>query len=370
MLKQLYLTVLRWRPYKHKKVKIVYIMSFPRNDGHLIEQLEQQYHGMIIVLYTKNCQSYAASLNQKGIKTILFDKKTLLITTAISYLKSAPLIFVDNYFPELAILKKKQVVIQLWHANGALKQFGWGAYHTKHRSSKDQIRFQKVYDKMNYFIVNSLKMEAIFRNNYRLENAQFCHFGSPRLAYLEKLEIGETNQNNKILYAPTYREGSNEMMLVINQAIKAFSAMPNFHFYMKLHPSIQLDAIELPRNVSIWEKHIFESFSEIGYLITDYSSVVFEYMHVKEQPNILFFCPDLEKYALNPGIEPDFFEYLPGPLVENEKQLIVALSNFSINSYKDNITRINEEWNQYQSKETINKIVELVERILGGFCEK
>ncbi|MGQ4818334.1 teichoic acid biosynthesis protein TagB, partial [Enterococcus faecium] len=39
-------------------------------------------------------------------------------------------------------------------------------------------------------------------------------------------------------------------------------------------------------------------------------------------------------------------------------------------SYKDNITRINEEWNQYQSKETINKIVELVERILGGFCEK
>ena len=53
MLKQLYLTVLRWRPYKHKKVKIVYIMSFPRNDGHLIEQLEQHYHGMIIVLYTK-----------------------------------------------------------------------------------------------------------------------------------------------------------------------------------------------------------------------------------------------------------------------------------------------------------------------------
>lgn len=47
----------------------------------------------------------------------------------------------------------------------------------------------------------------------------------------------------------------------------------------------------------------------------------------------------------------------------------MALSNFSINSYKDNITRINEEWNQYQSKETINKIVELVERILGDFVK-
>ena len=28
---------------------------------------------------------------------------------------------------------------------------------------------------------------------------------------------------------------------------------------MKLHPSIQLDAIELPRNVSIWEKHILKA---------------------------------------------------------------------------------------------------------------
>ena len=74
-------------------------------------------------------------------------------------------------------------------------------------------------------------MEAIFRNNYRLENAQFFHFGSPRLAYLEKLEVGETNQNNKILYAPTYREGSNEMMLVINQAIKAFLLCQSFILY-------------------------------------------------------------------------------------------------------------------------------------------
>ena len=114
-------------------------------------------------------------------------------------------------------------------------------------------------------------------------------FWFARLVYLEKLEVGETNQNNKVLYAPTYREGMNEMIFVINQAIKAFSCYAKFSFYMKLHPSIQLDAIELLRNVSIWEKHIFESFSEIGYLITDYSSVVFEYMHVKEQPNILFF---------------------------------------------------------------------------------
>ena len=47
------------------------------------------------------------------------------------------------------------------------------------------------------------------------------------------------------------------------------------------------------------------------------------------------------------------------------KTVDCGIVKFSINSYKDNITRINEEWNQYQSKETINKIVELVERILG-----
>lgn len=58
--------------------------------------------------------------------------------------------------------------------------------------------------------------------------------------------------------------------------------MLNFYFYMKLYLLIQLDVIELLRNVFIWEKYIFESFSEIGYLIIDYLSVVFEYMYVKE----------------------------------------------------------------------------------------
>lgn len=72
MLKQLYLTVLRWRPYKHKKVKIVYIMSFPRNDGHLIEQLEQQYHGMIIVLYTKKLSIIRSILKSKRHKDDTF----------------------------------------------------------------------------------------------------------------------------------------------------------------------------------------------------------------------------------------------------------------------------------------------------------
>lgn len=82
---------------------------------------------------------------------------------------------------------------------------------------------------MNYFIVNSLKWKQ-FQKQLSSRECSILSFGSPRLAYLEKLEVGETNQNNKVLYAPTYREGMNEMMLVINQAIKAFSAMPNFHF--------------------------------------------------------------------------------------------------------------------------------------------
>ena len=50
-------------------------MSFPRNDGHLIEQLEQQYHGMIIVLYTK-LSIIRSILKSKRHKDDTFDKKT------------------------------------------------------------------------------------------------------------------------------------------------------------------------------------------------------------------------------------------------------------------------------------------------------
>lgn len=47
-------------------------MSFPRNDGHLIEQLEQQYHGMIIVLYTKKLSIIRSILKSKRHKDDTF----------------------------------------------------------------------------------------------------------------------------------------------------------------------------------------------------------------------------------------------------------------------------------------------------------
>lgn len=43
------------------------------------------------------------------------------------HLNTAKVVITDNYFVELAGLKERKNVtcIQIWHANGALKKFGW-----------------------------------------------------------------------------------------------------------------------------------------------------------------------------------------------------------------------------------------------------
>ena len=68
----------------------------------------------------------------------------------------------------------------------ALKQFGWVLITRNIEVARIKSGFRKVYDKMNYFIVNSLKMEAILEETIIVpENAQFCHFGSRVLFILK-----------------------------------------------------------------------------------------------------------------------------------------------------------------------------------------
>ena len=61
-------------------------------------------------------------------------------------------------------------------------------------------------------------------------------------------------------------------------------------------------------------------------LITDYSSVFFDYAHLKRP--ILFFVPDLEHYLFNVrGLYLDMTSELPGPLVYDNDQLINCIKN-------------------------------------------
>ena len=70
---------------------------------------------------------------------------------------------------------------------------------------------------------------------------------------------------------------------------------------------------------------IHELFILSDILITDYSSVFFDYAHSKRP--ILFFMPDLEDYISSRGVYEEVLENLPGPKLTDNEELVECLND-------------------------------------------
>src|SRR5699024_9379731 len=87
---------------------------------------------------------------------------------SIYHLATSRIVFVDNYYGFLAATEFKPHVkcIQLWHAAGAMKQFGLKDLSIENRPKKAYKRFHKVYQRFDHVVVGSEHMANIFREGF------------------------------------------------------------------------------------------------------------------------------------------------------------------------------------------------------------
>ena len=92
-------------------------------------------------------------------------------------------------------------------------------------------------------------------------------------------------------------------------------------------------------------------------LITDYSSVVFEYS-LLERP-ILFYSPDRDLYKEERDFYYDYESFVPGPIITNTEELIKGINNESFD--KDKIIAFKKKFFDYldgkSSKRFVDKII-------------
>ena len=120
---------------------------------------------------------------------------------------------------------------------------------------------------------------------------------------------------------------------------------------LKLHPNIAEKAEELKydplvvRNASLWPD-IQELYLAADVLLTDYSSVMFDFM-ATGKPCFLY-VNDLEAYR---GDRNFYFDMkkLPYPLAENSEELVKAISEFSL---KEQAAREAEFQREFGFRET------------------
>ncbi len=314
------------------------------NVGILIEYLKQQQEGYTFEYLKKEEKSLAKNLH------ILKGKLSFFVTKPY-HLATSEYILLDNVFLPMAYLKlrKKVRVIQLWHGTGTIKKFGQDV-NTGNLKELELRANQRI----THLIVNSKRTKLEYASAFGVKEDKIFIYGLPRTDLFfdqdkmeqRKREFYKQYPNligkKLVLYAPTFRDQEiKHPKLMLDTKLLEDMEHSNFVFLFRLHPFVEKAHEKLWNQLSQQDKGSnivsMSSYPDIStlllvadYLITDYSSVIFEYC-LLEQP-ILFYAYDLEEFSEHGrGFYQNYQEYVPGPIVTNTKEIIKLLEEDQFN---------------------------------------
>ena len=146
------------------------------------------------------------------------------------------------------------------------------------------------------------------------------------------------------MYAPTYRAG---VQFALPADFKQLKLRPDQHLIIKLHPHLAEQERDLqaryPDLVTLVpEFSTDELLTVANTLVSDYSSVVFDYALLPNCQKIVFYVFDWDHYEQEVGLQADFRDWAPGPLVRTVVDLnhVLAMPGAPLQ-----LTQFNQLWN-------------------------
>ena len=299
-----------------------------------------------------------ATLERRGIPVISLVAGVFRIALRSYRVASSRLVIVDDYFFPIYPVKKRPgvTIVQVWHACGAFKRFGratleaeWGA---------DQIFLEWVPIHANYdlTLVSSASIAPIyaeaFGQSVEMISAAFgiprtdALLSSPRRDAAERAvreRLGLHDERTTILYAPTFRgadlKGAAAPELLDIAALHRVLSS-EYRLIVRLHPFVK-SAMRIPPEVGDFvvdasaEPDVNEVMLAGDILVSDYSSIIFEYALLNRP--MAFLAPDLAAYERERGFFFDYRTGVPGPVMEETEQLArwIQAKQFDLQRVRD-----------------------------------
>ncbi len=266
---------------------------------------------------------------------------------------TSSVVFVDDYYHFLSYIKKKDDVrlIQLWHACGAFKTFGFS------RLGRDSYLRQSSpnHRQYDYVIVSSDEVIPYYAEGFGVAMNKVIALGSPRCDVLENedykkrfrkrfyKENPQLEGKKLILFAPTFRGGGMgnchypaekfEADRIFESIDDDWAIMVKMHPYLQERPACSAKYKDrMPDFTTKYDVNDLLLVTDL--LITDYSSVIFE-ASIVDIP-MLFFAFDLNEYSRDRDFYCNFSSFVPGKIVLNTKEMIDSINN---NDYKKELVK-------------------------------
>ncbi len=328
-------------PYLQKARFIKFIMLFNKAKKYPLDENK-------ILMFTTSRGKLGGNLaavkkyienNHIECKVNVFTSLNMPEDGIVAYeMATSKFILVDDFEPVVYVLKLRETqhLVQVWHAMGAFKKFGYS------RSSAEKNSL--THKNYTEAIVSSPEIKSVYAQAFGIDENRIKPVGVPRTDLLFDAEYRKETvcrlfekqpklKGKKIcLFAPTFR-GNNVNdayypadFLDIAKLVQALG--DDWAIIIKYHPFIK-NVPEIPEGLADRvfdfgdEREINDILFITDVLVTDYSSVIFENA-ILNNPSVLY-APDLSEYNGERGFYFEYDAYSCGQVVEKQENLAKAI---------------------------------------------
>jgi CDP-glycerol glycerophosphotransferase len=306
--------------------------------------------------------------------------------TYLYFLAIAKIWVCDTRQPAFLVKRPETTYIQLWHGT-PLKKLAMDLDVLEISDGMGLSEYKRLFKEntktWDYLISQSNYTTEKFRSSFDFRK-NILETGFPRNDILFKKNNEKSINSIKnnynipsdkkiILYAPTWRDdefyengiykfsSSLDIDLLQKELSDTHIILVKLHYLVK--DSIDWSNYEgfVYKCDHLWDIQNLYLISDV--LVTDYSSVMFDYAILK-RPMIIF-AYDYEKYRDNlRGFYFNIFEEFPGPIVDNTIDLIDSLKNYDYSKYINEYNAFINKFTSFDDGNASSRIVKLILEIL------
>ncbi|GAB1326528.1 hypothetical protein ACE1SV_08670 [Streptomyces sennicomposti] len=293
--------------------------------------------------------------------------------------------WIDNQGYPLRLSKRPETTyIQTWHGS-ALKRMGFDEPGLRMLSEAEQRSYQQALDRFDHFVVRGEHDVRTLARAYRIPEHKLLRTGYPRNDALVRARESETPDpqaqrlaarlgiepgKRVLLYAPTFRSqpGGKVRSFEFPFDVEEFAArfgddcvlLVRAHYLnrLTLPPAVAGRVIDVSGEPDITPLMLLADA-----LITDYSSVMFDYALLRRP--IVFYAYDWEEYAEDTrGTYFDLLAEAPGPVPRTPDELFAVLGDLAGLRVKYE-ARLKEFVDKYGEYDRGDAAAQIVDRFFG-----
>lgn len=354
---------------KARRVCFIQGMGFAGHGKYLFLYLNKykKSFGLDVFWVTDHVREYEL-LSSNGLPVVYFDQSPnsidFLLRTDIAVFETHDLNEYSSGMRQAAL--SGAVKIQLWHGVPA-KVVGYQSF-LQFDNAADFIKYASDACSYDYVVTESAHVCDSYESAFPC--SQLIPLGGCRTDVLlgaplfEEEEIwlgGELSQfslshKKLILYAPTYRERTQNIesfLTALQDFVNCIKRLDDFILVIKPHPAFVSECgvdfvklIEATENILVLSGgvDIYPWVARADYLVTDYSSIYYDFLIAKKP--IVFFRPDLDIYdrARTRIVYPFESCIEPGPVVATALEIPDALVESENEKWRSNRVALAEKF--------------------------